>query len=68
MTPYVAEITVGLTAFLAEAGVDVVAAAGLGLISDIWTVPYDVTVGLVRDTDHRRRSGGLHQLHQPADL
>ena len=28
-----------------------VAAAGLGLISDIWTVPYDVTAGLVRDTD-----------------
>src|ERR1700754_2867876 len=50
VTPYVAELTVGLTAFLAEAGVDVVAAAGLGLISDIWTVPYDVTVGLVRDT------------------
>jgi maleate isomerase len=50
VTPYVAEITVGLTAFLAEAGVDVIAAAGLGLISDIWTVPYDVTVGLVRDT------------------
>ena len=28
-----------------------VAAAGLGLISDIWTVPYDVTARLVRDTD-----------------
>ena len=26
-------------------------AAGLGLTSDIWTVPYDVTAGLVRDTD-----------------
>lgn len=50
-TPYVAELTVGLTAFLAEAGVEVVAAAGLGLTSDIWTVPYDVTAGLVRDTD-----------------
>jgi maleate isomerase len=50
-TPYVAELTVGLTAYLAEAGVDVVAAAGLALTSDIWTVPYDVTAGLVRDTD-----------------
>jgi maleate isomerase len=50
-TPYIAEITVGLTTYLAEAGVEVVAAAGLGLTSDIWTVPYDVTVDLVRDTD-----------------
>jgi len=50
-TPYIPEITVGLTTYLAEAGVEVVAAAGLGLTSDIWTVPYDVTVDLVRDTD-----------------
>jgi maleate isomerase len=50
-TPYVAEITIGLTDYLAEAGVEVVAAAGLGLISDIWTVPYDITARLVRDTD-----------------
>jgi maleate isomerase len=51
VTPYVPEITAGLTTYLTEAGVEVIAAAGLGLISDIWTVPYDVTVGLVRDTD-----------------
>jgi maleate isomerase len=51
VTPYVAELTVGLSTYLAEAGVEVVAAAGLGLISDIWTVPYDVTARLVRDTD-----------------
>ena len=50
-TPYVADLTVGLSGFLAEAGVEVVAAAGLGLISNIWTVPYDVTARLVRDTD-----------------
>jgi maleate isomerase len=50
-TPYTADLTAGLSAFLAEAGVDVVAASGLGLTSDIWTVPYDVTAGLVRDTD-----------------
>jgi maleate isomerase len=51
VTPYVAELTVGLSTYLAEAGVEVVAAAGLGLISDIWTVPYDITARLVRDTD-----------------
>jgi maleate isomerase len=50
-TPYVAELTVGLTTYLAEGGVDVVAGVGLGLTSDIWTVPYDVTAALVRDTD-----------------
>jgi maleate isomerase len=50
-TPYTADLTAGLSSYLAEAGVDVVAAAGLGLTSDIWTVPYDVTAKLVRDTD-----------------
>jgi maleate isomerase len=43
--------TAGLSSYLAEASIDVVAAAGLGLTSDIWTVPYDVTAKLVRDTD-----------------
>lgn len=51
VTPYVAELTVGLTTYLAEAGVEVVAAAGLGLTSDIWMVPYDVTAALVRETN-----------------
>jgi len=50
-TPYTADLTAGLSSFLAEAGVKVVAASGLGLTSDIWMVPYDVTAGLVRDTD-----------------
>jgi maleate isomerase len=50
-TPYTADITAELSSYLAEAGVDVVAAAGLSLTSDIWTVPYDVTAKLVRDTD-----------------
>jgi maleate isomerase len=50
-TPYTADITAGLSSYLAEAGVDVVAASGLGLTSDIWTVPYDVTARLVRETD-----------------
>jgi len=51
VTPYTADLTAGLTVFLAEAGVQVVAASGLGLTSDIWTVPCDVTARLVRDTD-----------------
>jgi maleate isomerase len=50
-TPYTADLTAGLSSYLAEASVQVVAAAGLGLTSDIWTVPYDVTAKLVRDTD-----------------
>ena len=51
VTPYTADLTAGLSVFLAEAGVAVVSASGLGLTSDIWTVPYHVTAGLVRDTD-----------------
>ena len=50
-TPYTADLTVGLTAFLGESGIEVTAAAGLGLTSDIWTVPHDVTAQLVRETD-----------------
>lgn len=50
-TPYTADLTVGLTAFLGESGIEVTAATGLGLISDIWTVPHDVTMQLVRETD-----------------
>jgi maleate isomerase len=50
-TPYTADLTAGLSGFLAEAGVEVVSASGLGLTSDIWMVPYDITAGLVRDTD-----------------
>jgi maleate isomerase len=51
VTPYTADLTAGLSTYLAEAGVDVVATAGLGLTSEIWTVPYDITAKLVRDTD-----------------
>jgi maleate isomerase len=51
VTPYTADLTAGLNSYLAEAGVEVVAAAGLGLTSEIWTVPYGVTAQLVRDTD-----------------
>ena len=51
VTPYTDDLTAGLTAFLAEAGVEVVATAGLGLIAHIWTVPYEATVELVRSID-----------------
>jgi maleate isomerase len=50
-TPYTPELTAGLSGFLAEAGVEVVSASGLGLTSDIWMVPYDITANLVRATD-----------------
>lgn len=48
VTPYTDDITAGLSAFLGEAGVEVVATVGLGLITQIWTVPYEATVELVR--------------------
>ncbi|MGW1345474.1 maleate cis-trans isomerase family protein [Kribbella sp. NPDC002412] len=51
VTPYTDDLTALLTAFLAEAGVEVVATAGLGLIAQIWTVPYEVIVELVRSID-----------------
>ncbi|WP_433167945.1 maleate cis-trans isomerase family protein [Kribbella sp. CA-247076] len=51
VTPYTDDLTIGLTKFLAEAGVEVVSTAGLGLIAQIWTVPYEATVELVRSID-----------------
>ncbi len=51
VTPYTEDLTEGLAIFLSEAGVEVVATAGLGLTSEIWTVPYETTGDLVRDTD-----------------
>jgi maleate isomerase len=51
VTPYTDDLTAGLTNYLGEAGVEVVATAGLGLTSQIWTVPYEVTAELVRSTD-----------------
>ncbi|MDX6253120.1 MAG: maleate isomerase, partial [Kribbellaceae bacterium] len=51
VTPYTEDLNEGLDGYLAEAGVEVVASAGLGLTSEIWTVPYETTSDLVRDTD-----------------
>jgi maleate isomerase len=50
-TPYDARVTERLTTFLREADVEVVSSAHLGLSSEIWTVPYDETIKLVRDAD-----------------
>jgi maleate isomerase len=51
VTPYTEDLTEGLRSYLAEADVEVVATAGLGLTSEIWTVPYETTADLVRDID-----------------
>lgn len=50
-TPYDGPITDLLVAFLAQAGIDVVGAAHLGLSAGIWTVPYARTRALVREAD-----------------
>lgn len=52
VTPYTADLTVGLTSYLMEAGIEVVATSGLGMTSHIWSVPYEVTAELVRNTNH----------------
>lgn len=51
VTPYTTDLTVGLTSYLMEAGMEVVATSGLGLTSQIWAVPYAQTAELVRTTD-----------------
>jgi maleate isomerase len=50
-TPYVASVTARLHDFLAEAGIETVSSAHLGLAQDIWKVPYETTAGLVRNAD-----------------
>ncbi|MGV0835746.1 maleate cis-trans isomerase family protein [Mycolicibacterium thermoresistibile] len=51
VTPYTSDLTIGLTSYLMEAGIDVVATSGLGLTANIWAVPYEQTAELVRTTD-----------------
>ncbi|MDA4106737.1 Asp/Glu racemase [Mycolicibacterium holsaticum] len=51
VTPYTADLTIGLTSYLMEAGLEVVSTSGLGLTSHIWAVPYEQTAELVRSTD-----------------
>lgn len=50
-TPYDAAVTTRLGVFLQEAGVEVVSGAHLGLRGEIWKVPYEQTVQLVREAD-----------------
>ena len=51
-TPYHVGITERLDAFLTEAGFELAGSAHLGLMADIWKVPYDVTADLIRRADH----------------
>lgn len=51
VTPYTSDLTIGLTKYLMEAGIEVVATSGLGLTEQIWAVPYSETTELVRATD-----------------
>ncbi len=51
VTPYTADLTIGLTSYLMEAGLEVVATSGLGLTSEIWAVPYEHPPELVRSTN-----------------
>ncbi|KUH73960.1 Asp/Glu racemase [Mycolicibacterium novocastrense] len=51
VTPYTSDLTIGLTSYLMEAGIEVAATSGLGLTSQIWSVPYSRTAELVRATD-----------------
>jgi maleate isomerase len=50
-TPYIANVTTRLHDFLAEAGVDTVSSAHLGLQGNIWKVPYETTAELIRAAD-----------------
>lgn len=51
-TPYVESVTDRLKEFLAEAGVEVVGSAELGLLERIWQVPYHDVRELVAAADH----------------
>lgn len=50
-TPYDATVTEKLEVFLNEAGIGVCGSQHLGLTGDIWKVPYEETVRLVRAAD-----------------
>lgn len=50
-TPYVGAVTDRLVSYLAENGVRTVARAGLGLLGNIWRVPYRTVVEIVSSVD-----------------
>jgi maleate isomerase len=52
-TPYIADVTTRLHDFLAEAGIETVSSAHLGLQGNIWKVPYHTTAQLIRAADSR---------------
>lgn len=51
VTPYDPHVTARLVSFLGEAGIEVGRSLHLGLTGDIWRVPYETTVDLVRRAD-----------------
>jgi maleate isomerase len=51
VSPHDPRVTENLVTFLAEADVDVVSRAHLTITRDVWTVPYEQTLQLVRDAD-----------------
>jgi maleate isomerase len=55
VTPYDEAVGAKLRAYLNEAGVEVTAQNDMGLTGRIWTVPYEVTADLTRQT---ARAGG----------
>jgi maleate isomerase len=50
-TPYVDTVTSRLVSYLAEHGVQTVSSNGLGLLGNIWRVPYQQVIDLVRAVD-----------------
>lgn len=52
-TPYDAEVTLRLKAFLGEAGHETISTSYLGLTGRIWQVSYETVVALAEAADHR---------------
>lgn len=50
-TPYVDEVTSRLVSYLAEYNVQTVSSSGLGLLGNIWRVPYSKVVEIVSSVD-----------------
>jgi maleate isomerase len=58
-TPYDVEITDRLADYLAGTGIEVLGRKNLAMHEKIWTVPYDVVAGLIRDADVPEADGVL---------
>ncbi|HVW40454.1 MAG TPA: Asp/Glu/hydantoin racemase [Amycolatopsis sp.] len=51
ITPYVDDVTDRLIRFLAEYGISTCASVGLGMLGDIWKMPYSAVLGAVAALD-----------------